>query len=105
MRLWINVCGGPAVLAVLGYALLRLVEHLQLGTYLGAFRVEVLYASLIAFGLGIAWAVRSLWIVLRAYWGKGETCVQCGFPTAQKQGQEAHDFKCWGCGSNQPERS
>lgn len=96
-RLWAKACGGPAVLGLLGYLIFGLVEYLHPGTYAGQFRVEVLYVGLTAFYIAIAWTIRNLWIVLRAYWGKGKGCADCGFPVTRKQ--IATHVKCWGCGS------
>lgn len=102
MRLWVNVFGGPAVCAVIGFALFLSVEYLHFGTSLEMYRVKVLYASQIAFGLGLMWTLRNLWMVIKAYRGQGQSCFECGFPVTQKFGKYGTYSACWGCVSNRP---
>lgn len=72
MRAWKKVCGGPAVLAMIGFFLLWVVEYFQVGSYLETFRIPILYGSQSAFVLGLAWALRNLWLLLKDHGGKGQ---------------------------------
>lgn len=65
MQRWIQFFGGPVIMAFLGFFLLCLVEHLEYGTHLERFRLDVLYASQGAFVFGVAWTLRNLWVLLK----------------------------------------
>lgn len=104
MRLWINICGGPTVCAVIGLALFLLVEQLHFGTSLARYRVEALYVTHLIFGIGLIWTLRNLWLVVKAYRGQGEACFECGFPVTQQFGKFGTYSTCWGCASKRPQK-
>jgi hypothetical protein len=105
MRLWFNVCGMPAVVAVIGFLLSYVAGEASLNRYVSDLSLYLLYASQAAFVVGLLWCLYNLFRVVRAYRGKGERCFGCGHPVTYKRGKYGLHFHCWGCASNRAERS
>lgn len=105
MRLAFKVFIYPALLLFASILMMLAGDRMAANQYLHAFAPRFYNGAMLAIGLAIAVLLYSLFRLVRAYQGKGDTCYQCGMPVSEKLGRYGPYLKCWGCGARRAIRS